>query len=122
LASQCPSGLTVLYLAGSGRSGTTLISHILDQLDGVFAGGELRYVWERGLERDDFCGCGCRFSACPFWSAVVAEVQHVSGVQGLSTGDAVGRRLLSRLRIESPPCWSAWPAVGHPYRHIATTT
>jgi hypothetical protein len=93
----------VLYLAGSGRSGTTLISHILDQLDGVFAGGELRYVWERGLGQDNFCGCGCRFSACPFWTAVMAEVQRCSGVRVVATGDAVGRRLLTRLRILRVP-------------------
>ncbi len=107
-------GHRVLYLAGSGRSGTTLISHILDQLDDVFAGGELRYVWERGLARDDLCGCGRRFSACPFWGAVMAEIHRSSGVLAASAGDAVGGRLLQRLRILRVPAMLLRLACGRP--------
>ncbi len=95
--------IAVLYLAGSGRSGTTVISHILDQLDDVFAGGELRYVWERGLEKDHLCGCGRRFSACPFWSAVMAELSTNCGSVAVAAADAVGQRLLRRLRILRVP-------------------
>jgi Sulfotransferase family len=63
----------VLYLAGTGRSGSTLLARILDQTDGVFAAGELRYVWQRGLLEDRMCGCGELFSRCPFWSDVIAR-------------------------------------------------
>ena len=41
--------IRVLYLAGSGGSGSTLVTTALGQLDGVFAAGELRYLWHRGL-------------------------------------------------------------------------
>jgi hypothetical protein len=32
--------------------------------------GELRYVWQGGAAADELCGCGERFSECPFWQAV----------------------------------------------------
>lgn len=63
----------VLYVAGSGRSGSTLLARLLDQVDGVFAPGELRYVWQRGLIEDRFCSCGQRFGACPFWSKTLDQ-------------------------------------------------
>lgn len=64
--------VTVLYVGGSGRSGSTLLDNILGQLDGFFSCGELRYVWERGRVDDRPCGCGQPFSACPVWQAIMA--------------------------------------------------
>jgi hypothetical protein len=46
------SPVRVLYFAGSGRSGTTVINNILGQLGGAFAAGELRYLWRRGVVED----------------------------------------------------------------------
>ena len=42
----------VLYLLGKGRSGSTLLSMALGELDGFFAAGELRFFWRRGLVED----------------------------------------------------------------------
>jgi Sulfotransferase family len=61
----------VLYIAGSGRSGTTLVDRILGQLDGFFSVGELHNVWERGVLADRRCGCGLPFSSCPTWTAIL---------------------------------------------------
>ena len=61
----------LLYIAGSGRSGTTLLDRILGQLDGFFSAGELENVWQRGVLADRRCGCGLPFSQCPTWSAVL---------------------------------------------------
>lgn len=63
----------ILYIAGSGRSGSTLVHNILGQLDGVCAVGELRYVWERSFRDNRLCGCGLPFADCPHWNAVVTE-------------------------------------------------
>lgn len=62
----------VLFLGGVGRSGTTLIERVLGEVPGVSPLGEVVHLWERGLERDERCGCGEAFSACPFWQAVGA--------------------------------------------------
>ena len=85
----------VLYVAGSGRSGTTVINTILGQIPGAFAAGELRYLWHRGVVEDHRCGCGEPFSTCPVWSAVMADVGPLDAAEA----EALARRLLDRLRI-----------------------
>jgi hypothetical protein len=77
----------VLYIAGSGRSGSTLLTQILDQVDGVTGSGELRFLWERGLLEDRLCGCGKHFSHCPVWKAVIDEA--FGGPRGVDAQAAV---------------------------------
>jgi hypothetical protein len=60
----------VLFLGGLGRSGSTLLELILAQSPDVCALGEVVHLWERALLGDESCGCGERFSACPFWVRV----------------------------------------------------
>jgi len=63
----------VLLLAGSGRSGSTVLANVLGSIDGVFCGGEIRYLWERGLRDDRLCGCGVPFHQCGVWRTVLEE-------------------------------------------------
>jgi hypothetical protein len=60
----------VLYIAGYGRSGTTILANALGELDGFLNIGEARYVWNRGLIGNWYCGCGDRFRDCEFWNEV----------------------------------------------------
>jgi Sulfotransferase domain len=60
----------VIFLAGLGRSGTTLLERALAELPGVQALGEVSHLWRRSLIEDELCGCGEAFSRCPFWQAV----------------------------------------------------
>lgn len=61
----------VIYIAGYGRSGSTLLDIALGNAGGVVGLGELtalsRHVWPR----DEYCACGERVRACTFWSRVV---------------------------------------------------
>lgn len=66
---------TVLYIAGTGRSGSTVLAAILGEIEGVFAAGEVRYLWERGLVEGRLCGCGVPVAECPLWSTVLATVE-----------------------------------------------
>ena len=115
----------VLYFAGSGRSGTTVVTNILGQLPGAFAAGELRYLWQRGVGQDHLCGCGQHFSTCPVWTAVMRQLRDgysdeepASGTEGrpaTGTDEAgVGRRLLSRLRMARLPGMLVRHALGRP--------
>ena len=61
---------TVLYIGGSGRSGSTLLERLLGELDDVVTLGEVGHLWERGLRNDELCACGQPFSQCPFWHEV----------------------------------------------------
>ena len=63
--------VVVLLVAGSGRSGSTLLASALGQLPGAFCAGELRYLWQRGAVEDHRCGCGEPFSRCPVWTVVL---------------------------------------------------
>jgi hypothetical protein len=60
----------VLFIAGMGRSGSTLLSRLLGQVPGMCSVGELCYLWDQGLLNDRMCGCGQAFSQCPFWTEV----------------------------------------------------
>lgn len=63
----------VLFLGGSGRSGSTLIERLAGELPGVCAVGEIVHLWERGLLGNEPCGCGTPLLECPFWEAVGKE-------------------------------------------------
>lgn len=64
---------TVLYVAGWGRSGSTLLDVMLGSLPGLTSTGELRYLWTRGLQQDRRCGCGASVGSCPHWRDVLAR-------------------------------------------------
>lgn len=66
-------GFRVLYIAGSGRCGSTVLDNILGQVPGVCAVGEVRSLWEIGLLGGRRCGCGEPTSSCPFWSDVLGR-------------------------------------------------
>lgn len=65
--------IEVLYISGSGRSGTTLLERMLGQLTGFITVGELRHLW-RGDFEIDLCGCGVPFSNCPFWQPIMDKI------------------------------------------------
>lgn len=60
----------VLFIAGVGRSGTTVVERMLNELPRAFAVGESIFLWKRGLLAGERCGCGEPFASCPHWSAV----------------------------------------------------
>lgn len=73
--------VSVLYIAGAGRSGSTLLELILGNLSGYSSVGEVRYFWEYWADRGWLCGCGRLLAGysmgdrpCPFWSEVIARL------------------------------------------------
>ena len=65
--------VTVLYVGGHGRSGSTILAQTLGQIPGFVNVGELWQVWYRGLRENERCGCGQPFDSCEFWRAVGDE-------------------------------------------------
>lgn len=65
--------LNIVYIAGESRSGSTLITRILGQIDGVLNVGELlQYVTRNEMRnRNIVCGCGENYDKCSFWREVV---------------------------------------------------
>ena len=68
-----PAPIRVLYIAGAGRSGSTILDNILGQVEGFASLGEVRFLWERGILEERRCGCGRPFLECPFWSVVLSR-------------------------------------------------
>ena len=62
--------LDVVFIAGFGRSGSTLLAQVLGQLPGFVSVGELRHLWLRGAAENQLCGCGTPFHDCSFWRSV----------------------------------------------------
>lgn len=92
----------VVYIGGFGRSGSTLLELALGGLPATCALGELVHLWERGLRDDQSCGCGRRFSVCPFWQQVGQRAfggwDHVDVEEVLALKDRVDRnRYVPRL-------------------------
>jgi hypothetical protein len=63
----------VLYIAGWGRSGSTILETALGQVEGLFAVGELNRIWDHGLRDNGLCSCGFRVKECPVWANILEE-------------------------------------------------
>lgn len=60
----------VVFIGGSGRSGSTLIERLLGELPAVCNVGEVVQLWQNGLISGEPCGCGVPLPSCPFWRDV----------------------------------------------------
>lgn len=87
---------SVLYIAGWGRSGSTLLTAVLGQLRGCFAAGELRSLWGRGLVQRRLCSCGAPVPDCPTWAPVVARSAPRAALTPDQMADVQRRRLRTR--------------------------
>jgi len=107
------SPVRVLYIAGTGRSGSTLVDRILGQLDGFFSAGELRYLWQRGVLDNRLCGCGEPFGECPTWQAILDRA--AAGPHERDIAD-VATRQRARIRLARLP--ALLTRTGHARRSV----
>ncbi len=82
----------MVYLAGLGRSGSTLVERLLGEMPGVCPAGEVVHLWLRSVRDDERCGCGQPFSSCPFWRQV--------GQAAFGGWDRVDVDRITRLRAQ----------------------
>lgn len=81
-----------LYIVGPVRSGTTLLSRLLDREPGVLSVGELdRLSILRDLGQP--CACGEELGNCPIWGSVLALADR----EGLASARPPSSRLRRRL-------------------------
>ena len=64
----------VIYIMGTGRSGSTVLEILLSQSLKAFGAGELFNLLEDGYDRNAECSCGQSFSDCDVWSQLKREV------------------------------------------------
>jgi hypothetical protein len=108
-----PTKPTVLYIAGAGRSGSTLLERMLGAIKGWMNVGELISIFTRGVALNERCGCGATFDACPFWREVGQRAfggwdqEQARRILELSRV-AVRGRYLPRLLIGPPDKTPYW--------------
>lgn len=104
----------MLYLAGFGRSGSSILGNVLGQAADFFHGGEMRNIWDDGFMLNRVCGCGLVFAACPFWQAVAKQITEQEGIDPIRVRDK--RNQLGRTR-QLP--WWLLPGVRHQLEYQA---
>jgi Sulfotransferase family len=82
--------IKVLYVAGFGRSGSTLLGNVLGQVNGFVSVGEIRNIWLHGLIQNKICGCGVPFNECEMWSPVLDEA--FGGASGVNPEKMIQQR------------------------------
>lgn len=66
----------IVFIAGSGHSGSTLLDMCLGGHPDIAALGEtgFLYFYAHNMSSRDFCTCGETIEACPFWTKVTGEL------------------------------------------------
>jgi hypothetical protein len=82
--------LKILYILGTGRCGSTLLSCLLSRADGLVAPGEIGLIWDRLVTENFVCDCGAPFRTCAFWGDVVRGALPSNGE--LATARELNRR------------------------------
>ncbi len=91
------TGASTVFIAGSGRSGSTLLDMCLGGHSRISALGEtgFLYFYARHTTSRDLCTCGAALGECPFWmkvETILKETGH-GGFSDLALSDP------SRIRI-----------------------
>ena len=93
--------LRVLYIGGTGRTGSTMVDQLLGQFAGYFSGGEMAFFWSRGIGASAICACGSPVRDCTVWHHAIASVTD--------DPDRLAARLVAlRTRFRWPHVFAMW--------------
>jgi hypothetical protein len=65
--------INIIYLLGAGRSGTTMLTTVLNNHAKIFAVGEMHQFLDYVKDNKD-CSCGEFLTDCSFWSQILNEL------------------------------------------------
>lgn len=112
--------IDLVYIASTGRAGSTLLEMLLNAHSSIASCGELQ-IWPRELTlgRGNPCGCGRPVVECPFWKGVQARVDPLSQPEpridhfrsGWRGGRVYRRELIARM-LAAPAQGTPSPAEG----------
>lgn len=108
--------IDLLYIAGAGFSGSTLLERLLGQINGAEAIGEFRHVWKRDPAAT-LCGCGRTIAECDFWRQVFDQAGIIPDTQHFQAMLADQRRV-DRMRYL--PMMFAGSKAGYTYKQDFT--
>jgi hypothetical protein len=76
----------LVYIAGSGRCGSTLLDILLGSDPSIQSTGELMRILGGAQGHAQECSCGQDIRTCPFWTRVVEEIGGVDALGRLGRG------------------------------------
>lgn len=92
----------MLLIAGSPRSGSTLLDRVIGTHEGFCSTGELQFIWQRSFGENQLCGCGLPFHECAFWADVS---DRAFGVAPREVDDAAAARLKAAVDSKRHVQW-----------------
>lgn len=113
--------MKVVYVLGTPRSGSTLVTSLLGELAGVFAAGEIRLLWKEHPRRR--CGCGALTQECEIWGEVLERLagRGITPAMVRSTLDA-GSHMAAVPRILTAGTRSELPAASRRHAAVMSAT
>ncbi len=72
---------TVLFIVGSGRSGSTILDLAIGANNKCFSVGEIQNLHKEFIE-DRWCTCRKTYSCCDVWSSLFLKVKKSKGIYG----------------------------------------
>lgn len=69
----------VLYIAGAGRIGSTLVGNVLGHIPGFFFVSEVMNIWRHFMINKDRCGCGALVADCKVWGPILSKAFEDGG-------------------------------------------
>ena len=128
-AGAARGAVKILYVMGRGRSGSTIFSTVLGELDGFVSVGEVRYLWDPVLSAGGECGCGEAVVACPVWSRVLERLDDVRREEVAGWQREVVRERNTLRLLRAPRGRTGWAALdgyatvmGRVYKALAEVT
>lgn len=64
---------TVVFIAGEGRSGSTVLDRCIGTVEGAASFNEMHEIVHQYLRNTKRCSCGALPRACPFWREVFSD-------------------------------------------------
>ena len=116
-SSEAGSRVRIVYIAGLGRSGSTILDRLLGAQPEFHSAGEVASTWSQGVLEDRLCSCGQPFSSCAFWervrltdptlltreAAVEAQAYQAKVLRARSMWHLWTRRGRNQIGIKAPP-------------------
>lgn len=95
----------LIYVAGTGRSGSTLLGNALGSLPGALSVGEVKLGLRRGLVDGGFCGCRAQVRNCPVWGPALTAT--FGAIPSPAEAADLDQRLSALVRTRQVPRWVA---------------
>ncbi|NHI20832.1 glycosyltransferase family 2 protein [Phycicoccus endophyticus] len=89
----------MIYVAGSSRSGTTLVERAVAARAGACTVGEAVDLFRGAVRADERCGCGRPLSECPFWTAVTQRVPALHDPEAFARMERIQAHLVRQRRM-----------------------